>query len=156
MQGLKTTAVRSGSRYIVNGAKKWITNGIFADYCTAAVRTGGPGRGGLSLLIIRLDAKGVTRRKMENSGVNASGSTYIEFDDVEVPIENLIGQENHGFLYIMSSESSSAARFDCYTDRTQTSIQSVFLSHVRLFVCRGYALKTHTNMLLDEKRSAQP
>ncbi|EEH45394.2 uncharacterized protein PADG_01544 [Paracoccidioides brasiliensis Pb18] len=101
---IKTTAKRSGNKYIVNGAKKWITNGLWADYCTAAVRTGGPGRKGISLLIVPLAAKGVTRRRMENSGVNASGSTFIEFDDVEVPVENLIGTENHGFTYIMSSK----------------------------------------------------
>lgn len=87
----------------MNGAKKWITNGIFADYCTAAVRTGGPGRGGVSALVIPLKSEGVTCRKMENSGVNASGSTYIEFDDVEVPVENLLGEENHGFEIIMSN-----------------------------------------------------
>jgi len=97
-------AKRNGNHYIVNGAKKWITNGIWADYCTAAVRTGGPGQRGISLLIIPLKAKGVIRRRMENSGVHASGSTFIEFDDVEVPVENLIGKENHGFRYIMSSK----------------------------------------------------
>ncbi|PGH09099.1 hypothetical protein GX51_00853 [Blastomyces parvus] len=100
---IRTTAIRRGNKYIVNGAKKWITNGIWADYCTAAVRTGGKGRRGISLLIIPLAAKGVTRRRMENSGVNASGSTFIEFDDVEVPVENLIGTENDGFRYIMSN-----------------------------------------------------
>ncbi|EGC41388.1 acyl-CoA dehydrogenase [Histoplasma capsulatum var. duboisii H88] len=100
---IRTTAKRSGNKYIVNGAKKWITNGIWAHYCTAEVRTGGKGRGGISLLIIPLAAKGVTRRRMENSGVNASGSTFIEFDDVEVPAENLIGIENDGFRYIMSN-----------------------------------------------------
>lgn len=68
-----TTAVRKGDNYIVNGAKKWITNGIFADYCTAAVRTGGPGKGGISALVIPLNAKGVTKRKIDNSGVAASG-----------------------------------------------------------------------------------
>ena len=103
VSGIRTTAKRSGDKYIVNGAKKWITNGIWADYVTAAVRTGGPGRNGISLLIIPLDVKGVTRRRMENSGVNASGSTYIDFDDVHVPVENLIGVENQGFKYIMSS-----------------------------------------------------
>lgn len=72
---IKTTAKREGDHYIVNGAKKWITNGIWADYCTAAVRTGGPGRSGISLLVIPLKAAGVTRRKMFNSGVNASGMT---------------------------------------------------------------------------------
>lgn len=70
---IRTTAKRDGDHYIVNGAKKWITNGIWADYCTAAVRTGGPGRKGISLLVIPLAAEGVTRRRMHNSGVNASG-----------------------------------------------------------------------------------
>ena len=87
----------------MNGSKKWITNGIFADYCTAAVRTGGNGRDGVSALIIPMKAPGVTCRKLENSGVNASGSTYIEFDDVEVPIANLLGEENRGFDIIMSN-----------------------------------------------------
>jgi alkylation response protein AidB-like acyl-CoA dehydrogenase len=58
----------------VNGAKKWITNGMWADYCTAAVRTGGPGKGGISALVIPLTAKGVTRRRIVNSGVSASGT----------------------------------------------------------------------------------
>ncbi|KAI1933192.1 hypothetical protein LOZ58_004487 [Ophidiomyces ophidiicola] len=103
VSGIKTIAKRVGNKYVVNGSKKWITNAIFADYCTAAVRTGGPGRGGISLLIIPLASKGVSRRRMYNSGVNASGSTFLEFDDVEVPIENLVGQENEAFKYIMSN-----------------------------------------------------
>lgn len=70
---ISTTARREGDVYVVNGAKKWITNGIWADYCTAAVRTGGPGKGGISLLVIPLAAPGVTRRRMYNSGVHASG-----------------------------------------------------------------------------------
>jgi alkylation response protein AidB-like acyl-CoA dehydrogenase len=57
----------------VNGAKKWITNGIFADYCTAAVRTGGVGIRGISALVIPLKTPGVTCRKIRNSGVEASG-----------------------------------------------------------------------------------
>jgi len=106
----------------VNGAKKWITNGSFADYCCAAVRTGGPGHNGVSALVIPMKVEGVTCRKIENSGVAASGtvkgkdmrsdkhiltskqaSTYIEFDDVKVPVANLIGEENKGFEIIMSS-----------------------------------------------------
>ncbi|KAL4750494.1 hypothetical protein BDW72DRAFT_213370 [Aspergillus terricola var. indicus] len=100
---IRTTAVRQGEYYVVNGSKKWITNGIWADYCTAAVRTGGSGRGGISLLVIPLKAEGVTRRRMHNSGVNASGSTFIEFDDVRVPADHLIGKENGGFPLIMSN-----------------------------------------------------
>ncbi|OOQ91691.1 acyl-CoA dehydrogenase [Penicillium brasilianum] len=122
--GITTTAERNGDVYIVNGAKKWITNGIFADYCTAAVRTGGEGTQGISALIIPMKAPGVTCRKIENSGVHASGklksinyrarvasyidlsikgSTYIEFDQVEVPVSNLLGVENKGFPVIMSN-----------------------------------------------------
>ncbi|KAL4871124.1 hypothetical protein BDV12DRAFT_164819 [Aspergillus spectabilis] len=100
---IRTSALRKGDHYIVNGSKKWITNGIWADYCTAAVRTGGAGKDGISLLVIPLKAKGVTRRRMHNSGVNASGSTFIEFDDVQVPVNNLLGEENKGFPLIMSN-----------------------------------------------------
>lgn len=72
---IRTTAERRGDKYIVNGAKKWITNGIWADYCTTAVRTGGPSHGGISLLVIPLKAPGVTTRRMENQGVHASGKS---------------------------------------------------------------------------------
>ena len=81
--GLQTTATKSadGKYYIVNGQKKWITNGIWADYCTAAVRTGGPGANGISALIIPLkNHPGVTTRKQQNSGVNASGTQTIACD----------------------------------------------------------------------------
>lgn len=78
--GITTTAVREGNIYRVNGSKKWITNGIFADYVTAGVRTGGPGAKGLSVLVIPLKAKGVTCKKMDNSGVNASGM-FAYFSD---------------------------------------------------------------------------
>ena len=84
-----------------------ITNGIWADYVTAAVRTRGieTGAAGISVLVIPLTGKGVKRRKLKNSGVGASGSTFIEFDDVEVPISHLLGKENYGFQIIMSSTS---------------------------------------------------
>ncbi|GIC84206.1 acyl-CoA dehydrogenase family protein [Aspergillus udagawae] len=101
--GITTTAERKGDVYIVNGAKKWITNGIFADYCTAAVRTGEEGIRGISALVIPLKTPGVTCRKIRNSGVEASGSTYIEFDQVKVPVANLLGQENNGFHIIMNN-----------------------------------------------------
>jgi len=85
----------------VNGEKKWITNGVFADYFTVAVRTGGAGMGGISLLLIERTMPGVTTRQMLCSGVWPSGTTYITFEDVKVPVENLIGKENEGFKYIM-------------------------------------------------------
>lgn len=70
---IKTTAAREGNQSAINGARKWTTNGIWAHYCTAAVWAGGKGRGGISLLVVPWNTKGVTFRRMENSGVNASG-----------------------------------------------------------------------------------
>ena len=91
---LKTTAVEDGKgNYIVNGLKKWITVGLFADFYTVAVRTGetGSGMGGISLLLIERARKGVSVRAMDCMGCKASGTAYVEFDDVVVPMNNLIG-----------------------------------------------------------------
>ncbi|KAG9298685.1 hypothetical protein G9A89_012753 [Geosiphon pyriformis] len=101
--GIKTEAklTKDGQHYIVNGEKKWITNGVYADYFTVAVRTGGPGMGGISLLLIARDMPGVKTRQMLCSGVWASGTAYITFEDVKVPVTNLIGKENGGFKCIM-------------------------------------------------------
>jgi alkylation response protein AidB-like acyl-CoA dehydrogenase len=102
---LRTTAVKEGDHYIVNGEKKWITNGIFADYFTVAVRTGTAkdGMKGLSLLLVEKEMPGVNTRKMKCSGVWSSGTTYITFDDVKVPASNLIGKEGEGFKMIMNN-----------------------------------------------------
>lgn len=100
---LRTSAKLEGDHYILNGEKKWITNGIFADYFTVACRTGGPGMKGISLLLVEKTMPGVTTRKMKCSGVWSSGTTYITFEDVKVPIGNLLGKENKGFQYIMSN-----------------------------------------------------
>jgi len=97
------TPTPDNSGFIVTGEKKWITNGIFAEYATVAVRTGGEGHDGISLLLIELDRPGVTRRQMKCSGVWASGTTYIEFDNVFVPRENLIGQEGKGTRYTFAN-----------------------------------------------------
>lgn len=81
--GIGTTAERRGDVYIVNGTKKWITNGLWATHCTAAVRTGGPGKRGISALIISLKSKGVSWRKISNSGVEASGESPKIFPPTE-------------------------------------------------------------------------
>ncbi|CAG8460677.1 12755_t:CDS:2 [Ambispora gerdemannii] len=90
-----------GKHYIVNGEKKWITNGVFADYFTVAVRTGGLGMGGISLLLIERTMPGVKTRQMQCSGVWASGTAYITFEDVKVPATNIVGKVNGGFKCIM-------------------------------------------------------
>ena len=90
-----------GKFYTVSGEKKWITNGVWADFFTVAVRTGGPGMGGISLLVIEKTMPGVECKRMDCMGVWASGTTYVTFDEVKVPVANLIGNENSGFKYIM-------------------------------------------------------
>lgn len=101
---IRTTAVREGDHYIVNGEKKWITNGIFADYFTVAVKTDPKAGGkGISMLLIEKTMPGVKTRKMKCSGVWSSGTTYITFEDVKVPVGNLIGKENKGFQLIMKN-----------------------------------------------------
>ncbi|XDG05132.1 hypothetical protein ABKA04_004747 [Annulohypoxylon sp. FPYF3050] len=92
-----------GKHYIVNGEKKWITNGIWCDYFTTAVRTGGEGMNGVSLLLIERSFGGVSTRRMDCQGVWSSGTTYITFEDVKVPVENLLGKENQGFKVIMTN-----------------------------------------------------
>ena len=77
------------------------TDGVFADFFTVAVRTGGPGMNGISLLLIERTMPGVATRHMQCSGVWASGTSYVTFEDVKVPVENIIGKENKGFKAIM-------------------------------------------------------
>ncbi len=88
-----------------NGASR-ITNGIWSDYAAMAVRTGPPGSGaaGISLMVVPLkNHPGVTMRRLSVSGQATGGTTYIELDDVRVPVENILGQENQGMRYIMTN-----------------------------------------------------
>jgi len=98
---IQTTARKEGDFYIVNGAKKWITGGLFADYFTMAVRTGKPGMGGVSLLLVDRNTPGIDIRKMQTQCDNAHNTTFITLDDVKVPTKNLIGKENMGFMLIV-------------------------------------------------------
>ncbi|KAL1621329.1 hypothetical protein SLS56_009269 [Neofusicoccum ribis] len=103
---ITTTAVKTpdGKHYIINGTKKWITNGIWSDYSAMAVRTGGPGPAGLSMVVVPLKGyPGVSMRRLKVSGQVSAGTTFIELDDVKVPVENLIGQEGAGMKYIMTN-----------------------------------------------------
>ncbi len=98
---LKTTAKRDGDDYIVNGQKMFITSGYRADFYTVAVRTGGEGLGGISLLMIERERPGFERTKLKKMGWWASDTAALYFDDVRVPGANLIGKENEGFKAIM-------------------------------------------------------
>ncbi|KAF3922436.1 hypothetical protein AA313_de0205816 [Arthrobotrys entomopaga] len=105
---ITTVAKKSecGKFYIVTGQKKWITNGVWAEYATMAVRTGGPGPTGLSLLWVPLtenEGKGLERRRIYISGGSTSGTAFLDLDEVKVPVENLIGVEGMGMKYIMNN-----------------------------------------------------
>lgn len=98
---LTTTAKRDGDHYVVNGAKTFITSGVRADFVATAVRTGGPGAGGVSLLVIEKGTPGFTvSRKLEKMGWRASDTAELSFVDARVPVENLVGAENSGFAQI--------------------------------------------------------
>ena len=98
---LTTTAIKNGDDYIVNGGKMFITSGMRADWLTCAVRTGGAGAGGISLLLIEMDAPGVSRTRLDKRGWRCSDTAAIYFDNVRVRAANLIGPENGGFIGIM-------------------------------------------------------
>ncbi|SEG55131.1 acyl-CoA dehydrogenase [Thermomonospora echinospora] len=102
--GLRTTAVRDGDDYVVNGAKLYITSGVRADFVTTAVRTGGPGFGGISLLVIEKGTPGFgVSRSLRKMGWLCSDTAELSFTDVRVPAANLVGPENGGFVQIMQN-----------------------------------------------------
>mmetsp|Transcript_41271 Transcript_41271/g.90025 ORF Transcript_41271/g.90025 Transcript_41271/m.90025 type:complete len:517 (+) Transcript_41271:60-1610(+) len=89
-----------GEHYIVNGAKKWITGGHAADYFVTAVRTGGKGAGGVSMMLIER-SEGLETKSIQTSYSKSAGTAYVTFENVKVPKKNVIGFENGGFLCIM-------------------------------------------------------
>ena len=99
---LRTRAVRDGDHYVVNGAKTFITSGCRADLVTTAVRTGGEGHGGVSLLVVEQGTPGFSvSKKLHKTGWWASDTAELAFEDCRVPARNLVGEENQGFFAIM-------------------------------------------------------
>jgi acyl-CoA dehydrogenase len=98
---LRTTGRRDGDHFVVNGAKTYITSGCRADFVTTALRTGGPGAHGISLLVIERGTPGFeVSRKLEKMGWLCSDTAELSFIDVRVPAENLVGAENSGFVQL--------------------------------------------------------
>ena len=98
---LRTAAVRDGDDYVINGAKTYITSGVRADYVVTAVRTGGPGAAGVSLMVVEKGAPGFeVNRKLEKMGWRSSDTAELSYTDVRVPAANLVGDENTGFAQI--------------------------------------------------------
>jgi citronellyl-CoA dehydrogenase len=100
--GLRTSARRDGDHYVVDGSKTFITNGTIADFVTLAVRTGGPGPYGISVLIVPTDTPGFSvGRKLRKVMAHSSETAELFFDNCRVPVTNLVGEEGHGFYNIM-------------------------------------------------------
>lgn len=98
---LQTTARRDGAHYVIQGSKTFITSGLRADWITCAVRTGEEGMNGISLIAVPGDAPGLSRTPLQKMGWWCSDTATLYFDECRVPAENLIGEENQGFLGIM-------------------------------------------------------
>ncbi|MDB5228393.1 MAG: acyl-CoA dehydrogenase [Bacteroidota bacterium] len=100
--GIKTTAVKQNDHYIINGSKCFITNGVTADYMVVACKTKpDAGASGISMIVVDADAPGIMKTNLKKLGWKASDTAEIAFDNVKVPSENLLGDENKGFYYIM-------------------------------------------------------
>jgi citronellyl-CoA dehydrogenase len=100
--GIQTRAKKVGGDYVINGAKTFITNGTRADFITLAVRTGGEGYGGISLMLFPTDTKGFrVAKKLKKIGNHASDTAELSFEDCKIPARYILGEENQGFYYIM-------------------------------------------------------
>ncbi|MGH1386191.1 acyl-CoA dehydrogenase family protein [Kordia sp.] len=100
--GMRTTAVKKGDKYIINGSKTFITNGVYSDYLVVAAKTNPElGNKGISIFVLDRDMPGISATKLDKLGWKASDTGEIAFDNVEVPVANLMGEENMGFPYIM-------------------------------------------------------
>ena len=101
---IRTTARSDGDDYVINGQKTFITNGTRADFITLAVRTGEAGYAGISFVVVPTDVKGFSvGRKLEKVGNRASDTAEVFFEDVRVPKRYRLGEENEGFLHIMTN-----------------------------------------------------
>jgi len=129
--GLQTTAERQADEYVVNGSKTLITSGCRADQITCAVRTGGPGAHGISLLVIESGTSGYSlSEKFKKTGWWPSDTGQIFFDDCRVPAANLIGSENDGFYSIMENFQS---------ERLQLAVMANMTSQLALEEAIRYA-----------------
>jgi acyl-CoA dehydrogenase len=97
--GLRTTLRREGDHYVLNGSKTFITNGVHADFIVVACQA----EAGLSLVVVDAPSEGLSRTQLDKMGWHCSDTAELSFDQVRVPLENLVGEEGMGFYYIMSS-----------------------------------------------------
>ena len=100
--GMRTNAVRNGDKFVINGSKTFITNGVYADYYVVAAKTSPElGNKGISIFLVDAKTPGISATKLDKLGWRASDTAELAFDNVEIPLENLMGEEGKGFPYIM-------------------------------------------------------
>jgi len=100
--GMRSTAIKKGDKYILNGSKTFITNGVYSDYLIVAAKTDASDKyKGISIFVVDREVAGITATKLDKLGWRASDTAELAFDNVEIPVENLMGEEGKGFPYIM-------------------------------------------------------
>jgi len=100
--GMRSTAIKKGDSYILNGSKTFITNGVYSDYLIVAAKTDPSDKyKGISIFVVDRDTAGISATKLDKLGWRASDTAELAFDNVEIPAENLMGEEGKGFPYIM-------------------------------------------------------
>jgi alkylation response protein AidB-like acyl-CoA dehydrogenase len=100
--GMRTTAIKKGESYVINGSKTFITNGVYSDYLVVAAKTDPEaGHKGMSIFIMDRNTPGISATKLDKLGWRASDTAEIAFDNVTIPASNLMGEEGKGFPYIM-------------------------------------------------------
>jgi len=125
----------------VSNAVRRITNGLWSDYASMAVRTGGPGAKGLSMLVVPLkDYPGVTMRRIRVAGQSSAGTTFIELDDVKVPVENLIGKEGSGMIYVMQNFNHERLSISISANRLARTVLSAAFEYTMKREAFGKAL----------------
>jgi len=103
VKNLRTTARRDGDHYVINGSKLYISNGLLSDLVFLAVRTGEEGAKGVSLILVEADTPGFERgRNLDKIGLHGADTSELFFNDMRVPVSNLLGEEGQGFRYMMS------------------------------------------------------
>src|SRR5206468_11606743 len=164
VSGMRTTAVRQGDKYVINGSKCFITNGGYADYYTVYAKTDkDAGHKGISAFVVEREWDGVTVDKKEDKlGQRASNTATISFNDVEVPAENLLGEENKGFkLAMMTLDRTrpgvaamavgiARAAFEFATDYSKERVQfgvPIAMHQAIQFMIADMATKVHLSRL---------
>src|SRR5690349_17430941 len=121
VSGMRTTAVRKGDKYVINGSKCFITNGGYADWFTVYAKTDKEaGHRGISAFVVPKDDTVIVDKKEDKMGQRASNTATITFNDTEIPAENLLGEENHGFKLAMMT-----------LDRTRPGVASMAVGIAR-------------------------